>query len=163
MRIEAKLEEMSLVIPEPPKIPPGILVPFAWVRLHSNRAFLSGHGPQNPDGSVAGPFGKVGDEVSVEESYRAARLTALSMLGSLKRAVGDLDRVEAWLSVSGMVNVAPGFTQTTNVINGFSDLILELYGAEVGQHARTAIGVTQLPMGCPVIISAEVAISTESI
>jgi len=163
MRIEAKLEEMSLVIPEPPKIPPGMFVPFAWVRLHGNRAFLSGHGPQNPDGSVAGPFGKVGAEVSVEESYRSARLAALSMLGSLKRAVGDLDRVVAWLSVSGMVNVAPGFTQTTNVINGFSDLILELYGAEIGQHARTAIGVAQLPMNCPVIISAEVAITIESI
>ena len=80
------------------------------------------------------------------------------MLGSLKRSLGDLDRIAAWLVVSGMVNVAPGFTQTTNVINGCSDLLLEVFGPEVGKHARTAIGMAQLPLNLPVIIAGEVAV-----
>ncbi len=120
MRIEARLEELGLVLPEPPRLP------FSLVRLHGDRAVVSGHGPQLPDGSPAPPFGKVGAEVSVEEAYQAARLTALSMLGSLQRALGDLDRITAWLRIFGMVNAAPGFTNTPTVINGCSDLILDL-------------------------------------
>ena len=80
------------------------------------------------------------------------------MLGSLKRALGDLDRVVAWLRVFGMVNTAPGFDKQPNVINGFSDLILELYGAEAGDHARSAVGMAGLPVGAPVEIEAEVEI-----
>jgi hypothetical protein len=80
MRIEAKLEELGLSLPGPPKIPPGAQVSFAWVRVHEGRAYVAGHGPQNPDGSIAEPFGKVGAELSAEEGYRAARLTALSVL-----------------------------------------------------------------------------------
>ena len=158
MRIEAKLQELGLALPEPLKPPPGMLLPFAPVRVRGTRAFVSGHGPQNPDGTTAGPLGKVGAEVSLEQGYAAAHLTALAMLGSLQRALGDLDRVTAWLRVFGMVNAAPGFTQTPGVINGFSDLILELYGPEVGAHARSAIGVAELPMGIPVEIEAEVEI-----
>jgi enamine deaminase RidA (YjgF/YER057c/UK114 family) len=158
MKVEAKLKELGLVLPEPVKPPPGVAVPFAWVRVYGDRAYISGHGPQNPDGSPASPFGRVGAEVSAEQGYTAARLALLSILGSLKRMLGDLDHLAAWLMVSGMVNVAPGFTQTTNVINGgCSDLLLELYGPEVGQHARTAIGVAQLPVNFPVVIAAEVA------
>ena len=104
------------------------------------------------------PLGKVGAEVSLEQGYEAARLTALSMLGSLKRTLGDLDRVTAWLRVFGMVNSAPSFTRQPAVINGFSDLILELYGAEAGQHARSAVGMAELPFGLPVEIEAEVEI-----
>jgi hypothetical protein len=100
----------------------------------------------------------VGAEVSAEQGYAAARLATLSMLSSLKRTLGDLDRIAAWLVVSGMVNVAPGFTQTTNVINGCSDLLLRVFGSEVGTHARTAIGMAQLPLDLPVVIAAEVAI-----
>jgi enamine deaminase RidA (YjgF/YER057c/UK114 family) len=158
MTVEAKLKELGLVLPEPVKLPPGVVAPFAWVRVYQDRAYIAGHGPQNPDGTPAGPFGRVGTEVSAEQAYTAARLALLAILGSLKRALGDLDRVAAWLMVSGMVNVAPGFTQTTNVINGCSDLLLELYGPEVGQHARTAIGVAQLPVNLPVVIAAEVAL-----
>lgn len=159
MRVEEKLEEMGLALPEAARTPPGIELPFAWVRARGDRAYVSGHGPLDPDGSPAGPFGKVGAEVSPEEGYEAARLSALAMLGSLKREIGDLDRVVAWLVVNGMVNVAPGFTATTNVINGFSDLILELYGPEAGMHARTAVGVAVAPLGLPVVISAEVEVS----
>lgn len=158
MLVEAKLEELGLVLPGSAKPPPGVRLSFAWVRVRGDRAYLSGHGPLNPDGSPAGPFGKVGTEVSLEEGYEAARLAALSMLGSLKREVGDLDRVSAWLAVNGMVNVAPDFRGTTNLINGFSDLILELYGPEAGMHARTAVGMAALPLGLPVTIAAEVEI-----
>ena len=97
-------------------------------------------------------------EVSLEEAQGSARSTALSVLGSLKRALGDLDRVTAWLMVHGMINAEPGYGQTTNVINGFSDLIVELYGEDVGQHARTAIGVAALPLNLCVVIAAEVEI-----
>src|SRR5262249_37201516 len=135
-------------------------LPFAFVRVHGNRAFISGHGPQNPDGSLAQPLGKVGSDLTVEEGYQAARLVALTILGSLKRTLGDLDRVTAWLRVFGMVNSAPGFTQQPSVINGFSDLILELYGPEAGQHARSAVGMAELPAGIPVEIEAEVEIQT---
>jgi len=159
MRIETRLEEMGLALPGPTKTPPGIELPFAWVRVRGDRAYVSGHGPLNPDGSLAGPFGKVGAEVSPEEGYEAARLTALAMLGSLSRALGDLDRVTAWLTVHGMVNAAPDFTATPNVINGFSDLILDLYGPEAGNHARAAVGMATLPLGMPVEVSAEVEIS----
>ena len=160
MQIEAKLEALGLVLPEPLKAPPGMRLPFAPVRIRGNRAYIAGHGPQAPDGSVAQPLGKVGADLSTEQGYQAARLTALSILGSLKRTLGDLDRVTAWLRVFGMVNSAPGFTQQPSVINGFSDLILELYGVEAGQHARSAVGMAELPLGLPVEIEAEVEISS---
>ncbi len=156
MEVEARLEELGLVLPEPLKAPPGLHLPFSWVRVRGDRAYVSGHGAQNPDGSLAGPFGKVGAEVSLEQGYEAARLTALSVLGNLKRALGDLNRLSAWLRVFGMVNSAPGFNQQPNVINGFSELIIEVYGSEVGDHARSAVGMAELPLGLPVEIEAEV-------
>ncbi len=158
MHIESKLEALGLTLPEPLKAPAGMRLPFAPVRIHGNRAYISGHGPQLPDGTMAGPFGKVGADLTVEEGYQAARLVALAILGSLKRELGDLDRVTAWLRVFGMVNSAPDFRQQPSVINGFSDLILELYGSEVGQHARSAVGMAGLPMGIPVEVEAEVEI-----
>jgi enamine deaminase RidA (YjgF/YER057c/UK114 family) len=158
VRIEQRLDELGLVLPEAAKLPPGIRVSFSWVRVRGNRAFVSGHGALTPDGSPAGPFGKVPSEVSLEEAQASARDTGLSVLGSLKRALGDLDRVTAWLMVHGMVNAEPGYGQTTNVINGFSDLIVDLYGEEAGQHARTAIGVATLPLNLSVVIAAEVEI-----
>ena len=157
MRVEAKLETMGLELPAPFKPPPGIALPFAWVRVRGNRAYISGHVPLNPDGTLAGPLGKVGAEVSAEDGYRAARLVALAHLASLKRELGDLDCVTAWLRVFAMVNVAPGFNQMPRVANGYSDLILELYGPEIGMHARSSVGM-MLPLDAPVEVEAEVEI-----
>ena len=160
--VEEKLKALNLSLPEPIKSTPDMKMPPSWIRVRAHRAFISGHGPQNPDGSIADPFGKVGtgdsNDVTLEQAYQAARLATLSILGTLKRELGDLDRVTAWLMVQGFVNVAPGFTQTTAVIDGCSELILELYGPQVGQHARTAMGVAATPFGLPVIIAAEVEI-----
>lgn len=159
MKIEARLQALGLVLPETLKAPAGVKLPFANVRVRGNRAYIAGHGPLMPDGSLAKPLGKVGAEVSEQEAYQSARLVALAILASLKRELGDLDRVTAWLRVFGMVNTAPGFNRQPAVINGFSDLILELYGPEAGQHARSAVGLAALPFDIPVEIEAEVEIS----
>ena len=135
----------------------SLRLPFSWVRVRGNRAYISGHIPLNADGSVAQPLGKVGAEVSAEEGYESAHLVALAHLASLKRALGDLDRITAWLRVFAMVNVAPEFNQTPLVTNGYSDLILELYGPEVGMHARSSIGM-KIPLNAPVNCEAEVEI-----
>ena len=160
MKIEARLQALGLVLPETMKAPAGVKLPFANVRVRGNRAYIAGHGPLMPDGSLARPLGKVGAEVSEQEAYQSARLVTLAILASLKRELGDLDRVTAWLRVFGMVNTAPGFNRQPAVINGFSDLILELYGPEVGQHARSAVGMATLPFDIPVEIEAEVEISS---
>lgn len=157
-RIEAKLAEMSLVLPQQLVAPGGMKLPFEFVRLRGSRALISGHGPLAPDGSVARPLGKVGRDLTAEQGYAAARLTGLAILGSLQRELGDLDRIVAWGRVFGMVNSAPGFDRQPAVINGFSDLILELFGAEVGAHARSAVGMAELPFGIPVEIEGEVEI-----
>lgn len=154
--IEDRLRALGLALPPPVKPPSGVTLPFQFVRIIGQRALISGHGPQAPDGSFAAPLGKVGREVSPEQGYLAARLTALSILGSLKRALGDLDRVTAWARVFGMVNSAPGFNRQPGVINGFSDLVLELYGPEVGAHSRSAVGMAELPFDIPVEIEGEV-------
>ena len=155
-RIEGRLSALGLVLPPPLTPPPGVALPFQFVRVLGRRALISGHGPQNADGSLASPLGKLGRELTVEQGYGAARLTGLSVLGSLQRALGDLDRITAWGRVFGMVNSAPGFNRQPGVINGFSDLILALYGAEVGAHARSAVGMAELPFDIPVEIEGEV-------
>ena len=158
MQIEEQLEKLGLQLPPPIKVPPSVKLPFSFVRVRDGLAYISGHGPQNEDGSVAGPFGKLGVELSVEQGYAAASLVALSMLGSLKRELGDLDRISAWLRVLGMVNCAPDFALQPAVINGFSDRILALYGAERGAHARSAVGMAALPFNMSVEVEAMVAI-----
>lgn len=157
-RIETRLETLGLVLPAALKPPAGRL-PFAFVRVVGTRAFISGHGPLSPDGTLARPLGKVGREVSPDEAYAAARLTGLAILGSLKRELGDLDRIRAWTRVFGMVNAAPGFNNTPSVVNGFSDLILDVFGPEVGAHARSAVGMAELPFDIPVEIEGEVELS----
>ncbi len=156
--VEQRLAALGLVLPPPLSPPPGVVLPFEFVRIVGDRAIVSGHGPQNPDGSLAAPLGKLGRELTVEQGYAAARLTALAILGSLQRALGDLDRIAAWVRVFGMVNSGPGFNRQPAVINGFSDLILELYGPGVGAHARSAVGMAELPFDIPVEIEAEVAL-----
>ena len=159
-KIEQRLVALGLALPPPVKPPPGVVLPFQFVRLVGSRAYISGHSAQNPDGSIAGPLGKLGRELTVEQGYAAARLTALSILASLQRALGDLDRIASWGRVFGMVNSAPGFNKQPSVINGFSDLILELYGPEIGAHARSAVGMAELPFDIPVEVEAEVEIHT---
>jgi enamine deaminase RidA (YjgF/YER057c/UK114 family) len=157
--IESRLTALGLVLPPAFAPPPGVVLPFVNVRLIGKRAVIAGHGPQSPEGPLARPLGKVGRELTIEQGYAAARLTALSMLGSLQRALGDLDRVAHWVRIFGMVNSAPGFVQQPAVINGFSDLILELWGPEAGAHARSAVGMAELPFGMPVEIEGEVEIA----
>ena len=154
--IECRLAALGLQLPAPIRLPAGVKFPFQFVRIAGTRAFVSGHGPQNADGSLAQPLGKLGRELTVEQGYSQARTVALTILGSLQRALGDLDRVRQWNRVFGMVNSAPGFNKQPAVINGFSDLILELYGPEAGGHARSAVGMAELPFDIPVEIEAEV-------
>ena len=155
-RTDDRLAALGLTLPQPLQLPSGMVLPFPWIRILGTRAFISGHGPTNADGSIAQPLGKVGREVTPEQAYEAARLTGLAILGSLKRELGDLDRIAAWSRVFGMVNSAPGFGQQPAVINGFSDLILEVFGHERGSHARSAVGMAELPLGIPVEIEGEV-------
>ena len=157
-KIEARLAALGLVLPAPVKLPAGVVLPFQFVRVIGNRAIISGHGPQNPDGSIAEPLGKLGRDLTVEQGYAAARLTALSILGSLQRVLGDLDRVTDWIRVFGMVNSASGFNKQPSVINGFSDLILELWDPDTGAHSRSAVGMAELPFDIPVEVEGEVEI-----
>jgi len=157
--VESRLSALGLVLPAALQAPPGLALPFAMVRIVGTRAIVSGHGPQNADGSFAEPLGKVGSDLTVEQGYVAARLTALSIFASLKRALGDLDRVVAWTRVFGMVNSAPGFVRQPSVINGFSDLVIEVFGPVIGAHARSAVGLYELPFEIPVEIEGEVEIS----
>lgn len=154
MLVEKRLEALGLTLPPPMRLPPGVRLPFAMVRVRGRRVIVSGHGPLDADGGLAPPFGRLGAEVTVEQGYGAARLTALAILASLTREIGDLDRV-TWLKALGMVRSATGFTSQPAVINGFSDLILDLFGPERGAHARSAVGMAELPWGIPVEIEAE--------
>ena len=127
---------------------------FETVRVAGSRVCLAGHLPIDQDGTVAGPLGKVGAEVDVEAAYQSARRVALAMIASLDAAGIDLDRV-AWRKAFGMVNAAPGFDALPAVVNGFSDVLLEVFG-ERGRHSRSAIGVAELPFGAPVEVEAEI-------
>ncbi len=154
-RIEERIGELGLVLPEPLKVPAGVKVALVPVRVLGRRVLVSGHGPQEADGSVARPLGQVGAEVTVEQAVEAARKVALAMLGSVQRAIGDLDRIDCWARVFGMVNSAPGFTGQTAVINGFSEQIVEIFGEERGLATRSAVGMAALPFGIPVEVEAE--------
>ena len=158
-QIEARLRSLNLTLPAPLKLPPGVALPFPWVRVVGTRALISGHAPTNADGSLALPLGKVGREETPEQAYQAARLTGLAILGSLQRELGDLDRIASWVKILGMVNTAPGFNQMPSVINGFTHLIIEVFGPKVGAHARSAVGMASLPFDTPVEIEGEVLLA----
>ena len=151
MAVRERLAELGLELPAPMHIPGQR---FELVHVAGDRATIAGHLPLAPDGSIAGPLGKVGADVSAEEAYQSARLVALAMLASLEAAGIDLDRV-VWRKVFGMVNAAPGFNALPGVINGFSDILLEVFG-ERGRHSRSAVGVAELPFGAPVEVEAEI-------
>ena len=154
-RIEKRLDELGLVLPEPLTPPPGATFNFELVKVHGGIAFIAGHGPF--DGSTPLVQGVVGRDLTVDEGYHAARLTALSILASLKRELGDLDRVTEWLRAVGYVQCAPDFGQNAAVVNGFSDLIVELWG-EAGRHARSAPGQGPSPYNIPIIVDAMAAV-----
>jgi enamine deaminase RidA (YjgF/YER057c/UK114 family) len=138
MSAEARLKQLGLVLPNVPT-PVANYVPF---RLAGNLLFLSGQGPRDDKGNAL--TGKVGAEVSVEEAYRRARQIGLQLLSTTRQALGSLDRVEAVLKVLGMVNAVPDFKDQPKVINGCSDLFVEVFG-EAGKHARSAVGMGSLP------------------
>ncbi len=154
--IESRLEEMGLSLPAPLAAPPGVVeLPFELVHVHAGLAYISGHGPFDGDRLLV--VGSVGTDVSVEEAYEAARATGLSILASLKQSLGDLDRVTGWVKALGFVKCGQGFNVTPAAINGFSDLILALWG-DAGRHARSAIGAGELPFGMPVEVEAIAAV-----
>jgi enamine deaminase RidA (YjgF/YER057c/UK114 family) len=159
-RTTDRLRELRLELPAPLQMPPGTALPFPWVRIVGRRALFSGHGPTNADGSLALPRGKVGRDVTLEQACVAARLAGLAILGSLQRELGDLDRIAAWTRVFGMVNSAPGFNRQPAVINGFTELIIDVFGKERGAHARSAVGLAELPFDIPVEIEGEVELSS---
>lgn len=158
-KIEQRLQALGIVLPAPAQTPKGVVLPFPWVRVVGSRAIISGHAPLNADGSFAQPLGKVGAEVTPEQGYTAARLTGLAILASLKRELGDLDRIANWVRVFGMVNSAPGFKGQPAVMNGFTELIVDVFGPEVGAHARSAVGMAELPFNIPVEIEGEVQLA----
>ena len=157
--IEERLAELGLVLPAEHEKMRDVNFPFNWAHVRGDRVFLSGHVPLNPDGSLAGPFGLVGGEVSLEQAQEAARLATLAMLASLQRAIGSLEGVTAWLRVFGMVAAAPAFDQHPIVINGCSNLLIEVFGPERGAHARSVMGASSLPFNNCVELEAEVEIA----
>lgn len=139
MNAEARLTELAIELPPVPA-PIGNYV--AGVRV-GKLLFMSGCGPRRPDGSSM--TGKLGAELSIDQGYAAARLVGLNMLANIRSVIGSLDRVERVVKVLGMVNSAPHFDHMPKVINGFSDLFVEVFGEERGRGARSAVGMAALP------------------
>ena len=150
--IDDRLADLGLALPAPMK-PPGN---FRLVKVHAGVAYIAGHPPM--DGSTILMEGVVGRDLTVEDGYRAARLTALSIVASLKQELGDLDRVDQWLRAVGYVQTAPGFNDNARVVNRFSDLVIELWG-DAGRHARSAPGQGPSPLNVPIIVDAIVAVA----
>ena len=154
MSAEARLVELGLELPPAPK-PGGTYSPAVQV---GPVLYISGHGPLRPDKSLI--TGKVGADLTEEQGRQAARQVGLTILATLRRELGSLDRVERWVKVLGMVNAAPDFDRHPQVINGFSDLMVELYG-EAGRAARSAVGMGSLPSNIAVEIEAVVLLRAE--
>jgi enamine deaminase RidA (YjgF/YER057c/UK114 family) len=150
-RVAARLEELGIVLPD--VFPPaGNYLPCA---RQGNVLYVGGHGPTDGTRTV---LGKVGADLTLDEGREAARLTALSIVATMRAELGDLDRVGRIVKVFGMVNVAPGFDRTPAVIDGCSDVLVEIFG-EAGRHTRSAVGLAELPFGIAVEIEliAEIA------
>jgi enamine deaminase RidA (YjgF/YER057c/UK114 family) len=142
------LRELGIELPPPPQ-PVAVYVPV--VRT-GNLVFTSGHGPSHPDGSRV--EGKVGHDLTVEQGHAAARLVGLNVLSSVRNALGSLDQVARLVKVLGMVNCPPNFTQQPQVINGFSELMVQVFGETAGKGARSAVGMSSLPGNIAVEIEA---------
>jgi enamine deaminase RidA (YjgF/YER057c/UK114 family) len=146
MGAEARIKELGITLPSPPK-PMGNYIPGVRV---GNLLFLSGHGPIRV-GDQPLTRGKVGRDMSTEEAYKVAREVGINLLGSARAVLGSLDKIKRVVKVLGMVNAVDGFGEQPKVINGFSDLMVEVFG-ENGRHARSAVGMGSLPAGIPVEI-----------
>jgi len=151
MSAEARLKELGLVLPALAK-PVANYVPY---RIVGNVLYLSGQGPRDETGNMLA--GKLGAEISIEEGYRRARLVGLGLLAAMRDALGSLDRVDYIVKLLGMVNATPDFNDPPKVINGCSDLFVDVFG-EAGRHARSAVGHVTLPNQISVEIEAIVAI-----
>ena len=158
MSVEEKLDAMGLALPAAMRFPPSLRLSWRQVRVVGSRAIIAGHGPRAADGTPFGKPGKVGRDLSVEEGYEAAKATGLAILGDLKREIGDLDRVVSWSRVFGMVNSAPGFVGQAAVVDGFTDLMIALFGDEAAICPRAVMGAAELALNAPVIIEGEVEI-----
>jgi enamine deaminase RidA (YjgF/YER057c/UK114 family) len=152
MSVEQRLRELSIELPPAPK-PAGAYVPGVLV---GNLLFMSGVGPRRGDGSHVA--GRLGASMDVEQGYAAARQVGLTMLSNIRQVLGSLDRIDRVVKVLGMVNCAPDFTEMPKVINGFSDLFVELLGSERGLGARSAVGMAALPAGIAVEVEMVVAV-----
>jgi len=141
--VEAKLKELGIKLPTPAK---PIANYVGSVRT-GNLVFLAGAGPRKEDGTYLA--GRLGQDTSIEQGYQAARLVGINQLAALKAEVGDLNKVKRIVKVLGMVNSTPTFTEQPKVVNGFSDLMVEVFG-DRGKHARSAVGMAALPMNIPV-------------
>jgi len=152
MSAEQELKELGLTLPQPPK-PVANYVPAVKT---GNLLFVSGHGPYN-DGKTK-IYGKVGQELTIEEGYQTARNVALNCLASVKATIGDLDKIKRVVKLLGMVNCSDDFKDQPKVINGCSDLLVAIFG-DVGKHARSAVGMQALPNQVPVEIEMILEIS----
>jgi enamine deaminase RidA (YjgF/YER057c/UK114 family) len=147
MSAEARLKEKNIALPA--QATP--MANYVSVVRTGNLLFLAGHGPvRQADGSYA--RGKLGKDLSVEQGYQVAREVGLNLLATTRNALGSLDRVKRVVKVLGMVRSAEGFGDQPKVINGFSDLMVEVFGEAIGKHARSAVGMAELPVGIPVEI-----------
>ena len=147
MSAEERLKELNLGLPPLPRP----MANYVSAVRTGSLLYLAGHGPLGDDGKPISR-GKLGRDLTVEEGYQAARQTALNSLVTLRAELGSLDRVRRIVKVLGMVNADPDFQKTPQVINGFSDLMVEVFGESVGKHARSAVGMATLPNGIPVEI-----------
>lgn len=150
MSAEARLKDLGIVLPPVPK-PVANYLPF---RLAGNMLYLAGQGPRENGQTLVG---KVPNQVTVDEAYRRARLVGLGLLAAAREALGSLDRIEAVVKLLGMVNAHPDFTDHPQVINGCSDVFVEVLG-DAGKHARSAVGMGSLPHGISVEIEAILAV-----
>lgn len=147
MSVAQRLKKLGIVLPTPAKP----LANYVGAVRMGNALFLAGHIPIDAEGKPSFR-GKVGREISAEEGYQAARLVGINLLGTTHAALGGLEGVRRVVKAFGMVNAAPGFVEIPKVVNGFSDLMVEVFGPDVGRHARSAVGVAELPLDVPVEI-----------
>jgi enamine deaminase RidA (YjgF/YER057c/UK114 family) len=147
MGAEAILKHKNITLPTPPKP----MANYVGAVRTGNLLYLSGHGPMRTDGKPAFT-GKLGRELTVEQGYQAAREVGLNLLATARASLGSLDKVKRVVKVLGMVNSADGFGDQPKVINGFSDLMVEVFGEAIGKHARSAVGMAGLPVNIPVEI-----------